>query len=133
LPAPKKYINNSDLFPAVVNAKKEGVMTDELARMLQLITLRYSRSGKFIGYTFNEDMQAFAMMTLVKTWDRFDPDKYSNAFAYYTTCIHNSFLQFLNKEKTQREVRDELLLKQGLTPSFTYTIQHADDEYKGNK
>ena len=127
-PARKKnYLNNKDLFAEVVKSREAGIMSDNLARMLQTLTERYGRSGRYIGYTYNEDMQAYAMMMLCRTWSKFDTDRFTNAFAYYTTCVHNSFNQFLNKEKVQRDVRDELLLKQGLNPSHTYMNEHAKD------
>ena len=113
-PAKKNYLNNKDLYAEVVKSREAGIMSDKLARMLQTLTARYGRAGRYIGYTYNEDMQAYAMMMLCRTWGKFDPDKYTNAFAYYTTCVHNSFNQYLNKATVQREVRDELLLKQGL-------------------
>jgi len=107
-PAKRNYLNNKDLFAEVVKSREAGIMSDKLARMLQMLTQRYGRAGRYIGYTYNEDMQAYAMMMLCRTWHKFDPDRFTNAFAYYTTCVHNSFNQFLNKEKAQRDVRDEL-------------------------
>ena len=128
-PKKRNYLNNKDLYAEVVKSREAGIMSDRLARMLQMLTERYGRSGRYIGYTYNEDMQAYAMMMLCRTWAKFDPDKYTNAFAYYTTCVHNSFNQFLNKEKAQREVRDELLLKQGLNPSHTYMNDHSKETH----
>ena len=133
MPTPKKknYLNNKDLIAEVIASKEEGRMSDKLARMLQMLAQRFARKPNYIGYTFNEDMQAYAMMHLCKTWSRFDEKKFSNAFAYYTQCVYNSFSQYLNKEKTQREVRDKLILQGGLSPSFTYTENHKDDVYDG--
>jgi len=125
---PKKkatYLKNKDLLAEVIKCREDGKMSDTLAKMLQLLTAKYGRSSQFGGYTFNEDMQAYAMMMLCKTWVGFNPERGSNAFAYYTQLIKNSFKQFLNREKVQRVVRDELLVKQGLNPSFTYTSEHS--------
>lgn len=126
--APKKkttYLKNKDLLAEVIKCRAEGKMSDTLAKMLTLLTAKYGRSSQFGGYTFNEDMQAYAMMMLCKTWVGFNPERGSNAFAYYTQCIKSSFKQFLNREKRQRVVRDELLISQGLNPSFTYTSEHS--------
>jgi len=129
--APKKkvnYIRNKDLLAEVIICKEQGEMSDKLARMLQLLTAKYGRSSQFGGYTFNEDMQAYAMMMLCKTWVGFKPERSDNAFAYYTQSIKNSFKQFLNREKVQRVVRDELLVNNGLNPSFTYTNEHSSGD-----
>ncbi len=127
------YLKNKDLLAEVIHCRDENdmKMSDKLARMLIMLTARYGRSGQFGGYTFNEDMQAYAMMMLSKTWVGFNPERGSNAFAYYTQSIKNSFKQFLNREKVQRVVRDELLVSRGLNPSFTYTSEHtaADQHY----
>lgn len=124
----KNYLNNKDIMEAVKESKTAGRMSDRLATMLKLLVGRYAKSSRFIGYTFNDDMQGYALLMLVRTWDRFDEQKYSNAFAYYTQCTHNSFLQFLKKEKKQRDVRDELLLKGGLNCSWTYTEDNKEND-----
>lgn len=85
------------------------------------------RRGKYIyvtGNTYNEDMQAYAMMMLVNTWNSFNPEKSNNPFAFFTQCIKNSFVQYLNKEKRQRDIRDASLVNNGLTPSFSYQMEH---------
>jgi len=125
----KNYLNNKDLLAEVMRSQDAGVMSDKLALMLQTLTARYGRSGKYIGYTYNEDMQAYAMMMLCKTWSKFDSTRFTNAFAYYTQCINSSFIQFLNKERTQRDVRDGLLLRQGLNPSYNYVERHSNDSH----
>ena len=127
---PKKktnYLRNKDLLAEVIKCKEKNIMSDTLARMLQLLTAKYGKSSQYAGYTFNEDMQAYALMSLCKTWVGFKPEKSENAFAYYTQCIKSSFKQYLNREKVQRVVRDELLITRGLNPSYTYTNEH-----KGN-
>lgn len=114
------YLSNKELMKAVLDSKEANKMTDTLAKMLQLLCFRYSKTGKYVNYSFNTDMQAYAMMMLVRTWNSFNPDKSNNPFAFFTQCIKHSFIQFLNQEKKQRMIRDELLLGQGLSPSFGY-------------
>jgi DNA-directed RNA polymerase specialized sigma24 family protein len=72
-------------------------------------------------------------MSLVKTWDNFNPERSSNPFAFFTQCIKNSFIQYLKLEKRQRVIRDELLVDSGLTPSYNYQMEyeaqrHVHDE-----
>ena len=101
------YIKNKDLLAEVIVCKELGYMSDKLARMLQLLTAKYGRSSQFGGYTFNDDMQAYALMMLCKTWVGFKPERSDNAFAYYTQSIKNSYKQFLKREKVHRVVSDE--------------------------
>lgn len=125
---PVKYLNNRDLLAQVVLSKKQSKMTNDLAKMLQLLTLRYGKKGNFSGYTYNDDMQSYAMLMLVKTWDSFDPAKSSNPFAFFTQCIKNSFIQYLNYEKRQRDIRDEVLVDKGMNPSFGYTYDYEKEQ-----
>jgi hypothetical protein len=125
-PRKVNYLNNKDLLIEVAKSKEniqangQPMMTDKLAHMLQVLAARYGKKGNFAGYSYNDDMQAFAMMMLVRTWKSFDPDKSNNPFAFFTQCIKNSFIQFLNSERRQRDVRDLLLVDQGLDASYTY-------------
>lgn len=114
------YLSNKELLAEVIASKERGQMSDMLAKMLMLLCARYARKGNYVNYSYNTDMQAYAMMLLVKTWSNFNPEKSDNPFAFYTQCIKNSFSQFLNQEKKQRNIRDELWSAQGLLPSQAY-------------
>lgn len=124
VPGTKLYLNNKDLLAEVKRSKRKGEMSDKLARMLQMLCSRYAKKGNFINYTYNDDMQSYAMMMLVRTWNSFNPEKSSNPFAFFTQCIKNSFIQYLNQEKRQRNIRDEALVAQGLNPSFGYELDN---------
>lgn len=123
-----KYLNNKDLMTQVLLSKDQGKMTDELANMLVMLCDRYAKKGNFSGYTFNDDMRGYAMYMLVRTWDSFNPKKSDNPFAFYTQCIKNSFRQYLKLEKRHREIRDVLLLDQGLNPSHTYMAEYEEEQ-----
>ncbi len=122
----RNYLNNRDLLSEVLLSKQGDPpqMTDKLARMLMMLCARYGRRGNFANYTYNEDMQAYAMMMLVRTWNSFNPEKSNNPFAFFTQCVKNSFIQFLNSEKRHRVIRDELMVNKGLNPSYTYQLEH---------
>lgn len=125
VPVKRVYVRNKDLLRATIESKKGDRMSDELGNMLIMLCSRYGKKGNWANYTYNDDMQAYAMMMLVRTWRSFNEERGTNAFAFFTQCIKNSFKQFLNAEKKQRNVRDELLIKQGLDPSFTYLNEHT--------
>lgn len=86
-----------------------------------MIAERYSRKSNFVGYSFREDMVSAAMMNLCNNALKFDPAKSSNPFSFYTTAIHNSFLQYMADEKKHRLIRDTLLVDAGANPSFNFT------------
>lgn len=120
----KYYLTNATLLPEVIKCRKAGKISNELAKMLMLLTDRYSKSSKFGGYTFREDMVSEALINLCQNALKFDPEKSSNPFAFYTTSIHHSFLQFLNNEKKHRNIRDRMLIELGENPSFNYMAEN---------
>lgn len=114
------YVTNAVLLPAVLEAKAEGKVTDKLIRMIQMIAERYSRKSNFVGYSFREDMVSAAMLNLSINALKFNPERSNNPFSFYTTAIHNSFLQFMADEKKHRMIRDSLLIDAGANPSFNF-------------
>lgn len=109
----------------VLKSRERGQMTNAFVIMLQMIAERLGRKGKYANYTFLVDMKAFAMMNLVKSWRSFNPEKSNNPFAYFTSCINNSFLQYLNNERKHRNIRDALLVEHGLDPSYTFSENYS--------
>ena len=124
----KYYLTNATLLPEVIKSKAAGKMSNELAKMLMMLAERYSRRSKFVGYPFRDDMVSEALINLCANALKFDTEKYSNPFAYYTTAVHNSFLQYLNNEKKHRNIRDSMLIELGENPSFNYMAEHKSGE-----
>jgi len=133
VPRKRKYLNNRDLLEQVILSKEQGKMSDKLAHMLITLCARYARRGNFANYSYNDDMQGYAMMMIVRTWASFKPEKSNNPFAYYTQSIKNSFIQFLNQEKRQRNIRDAKLVEQGMAPSYAYQNDQAAKEKAANE
>lgn len=124
----KYYISNSKMLPEVIKSKADGVITNALAEMFITLTRRYALRPCFSNYTYREDMISEALANLCQNALKFNPEKSSNPFAYYTTCIHSSFLQFLNVEKKHRRIRDQLLVDIGENPSFNF-VEESKSEY----
>jgi hypothetical protein len=114
------YVRNADLLPAVIEAKAKGEVTERLIKMVWMIADRYSKKGSFVNYSFRADMVSSAV------------EKYDNPFAFYTTAIHNSFLQFIANEKKQQNIRDKLLINAGSNPSFNYVDSTVLKELDGD-
>lgn len=117
----KYYLTNSRLLPEVIKAKEGGRLTEELAKMLMMLTRKYAMRPCFSGYTYREDMISEALANLCQNALKFNPEKSDNPFAFYTSCINNSFLQFLNIEKKHRRIRDQLLIDMGENPSYNFS------------
>ena len=123
----RHYIRNADVLPEVIRAKQLGQVTPELAAMIDKIAFGISQKWNFKHYSFVEDMKAAAVLNLCVNALKFNTDKYDNPFAYYTTAIWHSFLQYIDDEKKERQARDKLLIQAGANPSFGYKDPISDD------
>ena len=121
------YVTNATLLAEVLRAKALNRVTNELAEMLLLMAQRYSRKSNFVGYSFRDDMISAALVNLCNNALKFNPEKSSNPFAFYTTAIHNSFLQYMADEKKHRNIRDALLVDAGSNPSFNFMEGERDE------
>lgn len=125
----RNYLNNHDLLIEIALSKAQNKMTNNLALMLNTLCDRYSKKGNFANYSFLADMKGSAMLNICKIWASFDETKYNNPFAYYTQSIKNSFVQYLNREKVQRNIKDALLVSQGLDPSHNFMLEYEDEHH----
>lgn len=125
----KNYINNADLLIEIKKSKEQGKMTDEFAKMMMLLAKRYSSQGSYAGYTYIEDMESYALMTVCKVWNSFNEEKSNNPFAYFTQTIKRAFWQYMYQEEKHRDIRDEMLMREGELPSHTYVDKYEEKEF----
>jgi DNA-directed RNA polymerase specialized sigma subunit len=126
---PKNYINNADLLKEIELSRTAGKMTNNLTLMLTELCNRYAKHKDYVRvFSYDEDMKAFGMMTIVKVWRSFDPAKSNNPFSYFTQILRHAFYQYLNQEKKQREIKDEVLVSMGMNPSFKYMEKNDDGD-----
>jgi hypothetical protein len=106
-----------------------GRINHRLALMFMLLVERYSRRGNWRGYTYNDEMRSQALLQLSQIGLQFDESKSDNPFAFYTTAIRNCFTRVLNLEKKAQNIRDDMLIIAGASPSYTRQIDN-EMEYR---
>jgi hypothetical protein len=111
--------------------KTHGDLTETLARMIMKLTEKYASKGNWRNYSYREEMEGQAIMQLIQVILQFDESKSNNPFAFATQIAHNSFLRILNLEKKNQEIRDDLLVKAGMNPSYSRSTQNANALYDG--
>jgi hypothetical protein len=99
-----------------------GRTNERLAFMYMKLCERYAQRSNWRGYTYVDEMRGNAILQLTQIGLQFNESKSNNPFAYYTAAITNSFTGVINKEKRAQNIRDDLLEKEGLDPSFTRTF-----------
>lgn len=104
-----------------------GAITDTLAKMYMMLVNRFGQKANWRGYTYLDEMKGQALIQLSDMGLRFNEAKSDNPFAYYTTVVNNAFRRVLAQEKTQQNVRDDLLERAGQMPSYTRQLayEHA--------
>ena len=101
-----------------------GRMTNKLGMMFMKLCERYGGRSNWRGYTYNDEMRSQALVQLSQIGLQFDESKSQNPFAYYTAAITNSFTRILNVEKKHQSLRDDILEKNGLSPSYTRQLEN---------
>ena len=104
----KYYVTNQDLLPQIYMYRETGIVSEDFGRMLLMIATNFANKGSFHGYTWKQDMISESMLTCIKYMHNFDPIKYKrpNPFAYFTSIIKNSFLNYIRKQKKHSEIKD---------------------------
>ena len=102
------YVNNEDLMPHIYEYRETGVISEEFGKMLLQIAENFANKGSFHGYTWKQDMVSDAILTCIRYMHNFDPMRYKrpNPFAYFTSIVKNSFLNYIRKQKKHSEIKD---------------------------
>jgi len=118
----KHYVNNKDLLVEMINYRETNHITEELGRMIFEIAKNFASKGSYSGYTWKEDMISESVLTCLKYMHNFDPNKqkYPNPFAYFTTIIYHSFLNYIKKQKKHSEIKDICYKKINLLEEDNY-------------
>lgn len=98
---------------------ERGSITNKLAKMFILMVNKYAQRGNWRGYTYLDEMKGQALLQLAQIGLQFDEHKSDNPFSYYTASVSNSFTRVLNLEKKNQDLRDDLLINSGASPSFS--------------
>ena len=91
-----------------------------------------SRSGKFVGYSWREEMVNDAIVSCIKFARNFNPDKSENPFAYFTQIAYNSFLKRIGQENQRlamlAEYKDQMTTLYDVQPE----CEDGDDNRFGS-
>lgn len=98
---------------------EHGSITNKLAKMFILMVNKYGQRGNWRGYTYIDEMKGQALLQLSQMGLQFNEMKSDNPFSYYTASVSNSFTRVLNLEKKNQDLRDDLLIDSGASPSFS--------------
>ena len=131
------YVNNKEFLQAIVERKqalKEAEESDlpkpqvsnYLGECILKIANHLSYRPNFINYTYREEMISDGIENCLQYIDKFNPEKSTNPFAYFTQIIYYAFVRRIQKEKKQQAIKEKLL-KESNIESRIVLQQHDDD------
>jgi hypothetical protein len=91
------YIKPKELYEEICVSLNDKKLTPKAQEMLILIAERANRKLKYTDPMDREDCVGFAILDLFKYWDRFKPEKTTNAFAFYTQIAKNGYAKGWHK------------------------------------
>ncbi len=84
---PKHYLRNKELLEEIRLSKDQDELTRKAQNMLILLTKKVNMKFKYVNTQDREDCIQTALLTVFSKWRSFNPEKSSNAFAFYTEVI----------------------------------------------
>lgn len=100
------YLDPNDMLKVYEKCVQTNNCSYELLKMFELIANKFSKS-KFINFTSNHDRRAcvnYAVQEAWKKWDKYDKNRSTNIFAFFTQMIKNDLLQ--HHEKLNKKSRN---------------------------
>jgi len=114
----KYYLTSANLRVEFAASMNQGRLTENLGRMFILLVDRIANNYNFRGYTWLEEMKGEALLILCSYWDRYNPEKSSNIFAYYSQIVYSGFIRTIKKWNRQTDIKDQIYLRMGMNPSW---------------
>ena len=93
----KIYVANKDLLREIKLSKERDQLTYNAVKMLQLIAENLAKKKHYKCPEDKEDCIQTAMLDIALYWRSFDPEKYNNPFAYYTSMLCNGLAKGWNR------------------------------------
>jgi len=117
---PAHYVDNKKFYEALVEyrkqvdeAKAKGLekprVSNYIGECFLKIATHLSYKANFINYTFKDDMISDGIENCLTAVDKFDPERGTNPFAYYTQIVFYAFVRRIQKEKKQQATKYKLL------------------------
>ena len=112
----KFYVEPKKFDEEIMNYYDTGKMSDDLANMVSKISHKLSYAPNFINYSYREEMVGDGVIRMMKALiaKKYNRDKGTNPFSYFTRIAFNAFRNRIKKEKhiheTHEKYQKELIL-----------------------
>lgn len=114
------YVDNKKFLQALIDYREEVKKAEKdkkeipqvpnyIGECFIKIATHLSYKSNFINYTFRDDMISDGIENCLTAAAKFDPEKSSNPFAYYTQIIYFAFIRRIQKEKKQQATKYKII------------------------
>lgn len=107
-PKEKFYVEPKKFDDEIIKYYDSGEMSDELANMVSKIANKLSFASNFVNYTYREEMVGDGIVRMFKALmsKKYDREKGTNPFSYFTRIAFNAFRNRIKKEKHIHEAHE---------------------------
>jgi hypothetical protein len=130
----KFYVDPKEFDNEIMVYYDTGKMSDNLANMVSKISHKLSFAPNFINYTYREEMVGDGVIRMMKALmaKKYNREKGTNPFSYFTRIAFNAFRNRIKKEKhmaeTHEKYSNELLMM-----SQNYNVLMKNNNIRINK
>lgn len=105
----KFYVEPKKFDEEIMKYYDSGKMSNELADMVSKISHKLSYAPNFINYSYREEMVGDGVIRMMKALiaKKYNRDKGTNPFSYFTRIAFNAFRNRIKKEKHIHETHEK--------------------------
>jgi hypothetical protein len=105
----KIYIVPKEFDDAIMEYYKTGNLTNQLAEMVDKIAQKLAYAPNFINYSYRSDMIGDAIIKMMKALigKKYQHNKGSNPFSYFTRIAFNAYRNRIKIEKRNQEIHEK--------------------------
>ena len=129
------YVTGPVFQAALVERKKlletnpDLRISEYIGECILKICTNLSHKSNFNGYSYKEEMISDAIESCLAAVDKYDSEKYSNPFAYFTQCAFYAYLQRLAKEKKQQAIKGRMVQNMINDGSFSLSGEDLPEDF----
>jgi hypothetical protein len=105
----KFYVEPKKFDEEIMKYYDSGKMSNELAEMISKISHKLSYAPNFINYSYREEMVGDGVIRMMKALiaKKYNREKGTNPFSYFTRIAFNAFRNRIKKEKHIHETHEK--------------------------
>jgi hypothetical protein len=130
----KFYVDPKEFDKEIMDYYTSGNISNLLAEMISKISHKLSYASNFINYSYREEMVGDGIVRMMKALlaKKYDREKASNPFSYFTKIAFNAFRNRIKKEKHIHETHEKYQEQLNLLSS-NYNLITKNKNTKINK